>query len=253
MRWCLAFGWLLAATACTQPDVAISNAATLDDLATYSDSQATEIVVDLDATETLDVGDTGDAAANDALDEIDAPVADIAISAKDDVMSLDAPDSTDVLPVSVDASGDTNAEDYQPATPNKVDTSDYDKRGWPPWCVAPHFVGDGPGGDPNQTCFALPTSWCANPPLSQPTPACSADASACCMFPTTCLPCGWVSCALCPQGPDCPAQCQVQTSPWNSASGDTLWKSDTCNFFVKEFANDGECGFCETFGYCQWW
>ena len=102
------------------------------------------------------------------------------------------------------------------------DASESDESTWPP-CSNPKFVDDGKKGG-NNGCWKVPEKWCSAGANGAETAACKEDSSLCCDFPSTCVPCDWVSCFECQGTQTCPQACAHRSSPW-----DGVWNGMDCD------------------------
>lgn len=111
--------------------------------------------------------------------------------------------------------------------------------GWKP-CDAPHVFND--GGQVGDDCWAPPGNWCASGGGGAVTAACSADGTECCMFSSTCVPCGW---EVCEGGETCGGLEVEATYP---APADSVFASK-CEGLGKQWEID-HCAVCSSALVC---
>jgi hypothetical protein len=102
--------------------------------------------------------------------------------------------------------GSTSAHDAGQAEANAASPDVSDAA-----CASPRRIGDGlVGGD---TCWAPPEHYCSQGGGQLLTVGCAPDGSFCCLYSSTCLPCGFVTCNGCRApnirpGLACPEACK---------------------------------------------
>jgi len=205
------------------------------------DVEDPEISVDIADSQTTDVADTNSSVGDGTVNDGGCAGSDSSLCA--DQTSADMFDivQSDATSVEVDA----EPEDIYYGATGKAPIPDI--LPWPPQCDSPKSKSQNVNGE--ASCWDPPNGSCAGSESASVTPACSSEGEYCCVFSTSCIPCGWIDCFGCPNNFDCPSVCMAQKWPYIDEKNASVWYSDECLLFQKIV---NQCSTCGADIYCPW-